>query len=186
MWLKECIINNKLIVKFRLDTGADCNILPAHLFNKLNLNNSLIKPKKTLRGITGHKIKALGVANLNIKTAKNQNFSFNTNFYVMNVNKALLSLDTCIRLKLIERKSCNNINNVQEARDSDNKEQVQVNEFKIDKLIENYKDVFDGLGCSKEKYTIKLNKNAIPIIHPPRKVPFAIQDKLKNKLQDLE
>ncbi|KAK9680025.1 hypothetical protein QE152_g39485 [Popillia japonica] len=33
---------------------------------------------------------------------------------------------------------------------------------------------------------IEIKENAVPVVHPPRKVPFALQDKLKEKLKQLE
>lgn len=48
-----------------------------------------------------------------------------------------------------------------------------------------YAELFSGLGCFQEKYEIKLKENAIPIAHPPRRVPHAMKEKLKNKLDEL-
>ncbi|GBN40363.1 Uncharacterized protein K02A2.6, partial [Araneus ventricosus] len=54
-------------------------------------------------------------------------------------------------------------------------------------LIKQYKDVFTGTGeFPDEPYHITLKDNAIPVIHPPRRVPQALQPKLKETLDKLE
>lgn len=45
--------------------------------------------------------------------------------------------------------------------------------------------MFKGLGCFNTEYKIHLKNNAKPIAHAPRRVPHAIKDKLKKKLDEL-
>lgn len=47
-------------------------------------------------------------------------------------------------------------------------------------------DLFRGLGCFEGEYEIKLNENAQPVAHAPRKVPQAIVKKLQMKLNEME
>ncbi|GFT79133.1 transposon Tf2-9 polyprotein [Trichonephila clavipes] len=57
----------------------------------------------------------------------------------------------------------------------------------VEMLIEQYKDVFTGVGeFPNEPYHITLKDNAVPVIHPPRRVPLALQPKLKSTLDRLE
>ncbi|GFV16547.1 hypothetical protein TNCV_4417361 [Trichonephila clavipes] len=54
-------------------------------------------------------------------------------------------------------------------------------------LIKHYKDVFTGVGeFPNEPYHITLKDNAVPVIHPPRCVPLALQPKSKSTLDRLE
>ncbi|GFT45669.1 transposon Tf2-9 polyprotein [Nephila pilipes] len=54
-------------------------------------------------------------------------------------------------------------------------------------LIKQYKDVFKGIGgFPNEPYHITLKDNSVPVIHPPRRVPQALQPKLKSTLNNLE
>lgn len=46
--------------------------------------------------------------------------------------------------------------------------------------------MFKGLGCFQNEYEILLKDNANPIAHAPRRVPYAIANKLKIKLEELE
>ncbi|GFX75387.1 transposon Ty3-I Gag-Pol polyprotein [Trichonephila clavipes] len=91
-------------------------------------------------------------------------------FYVVIVkSKPILGLRGCKELKLIER--------------------IDAIECSISKneLIKQYKDVFTGVGeFPNEPYHITLKEHAVPVIHPPRRVPLALQPKLKSTLDVLE
>ncbi|XP_049872029.1 uncharacterized protein LOC126381071 [Pectinophora gossypiella] len=43
-----------------------------------------------------------------------------------------------------------------------------------------------GIGCLPGKHTIHLKDNAVPVVHAPRKMPFAIKDDVKKTLDKLE
>ncbi|XP_062610112.1 uncharacterized protein LOC134271904 [Saccostrea cucullata] len=46
--------------------------------------------------------------------------------------------------------------------------------------------VYMGLGCLPGEHKIQLDKNVPPVIHPCRKVPFTLHDKLKQELDRME
>ena len=47
--------------------------------------------------------------------------------------------------------------------------------------MKEFTDVFEGTG----KYHLELDENATLIVHPPRKVPVAIKERLRNELERL-
>lgn len=49
-----------------------------------------------------------------------------------------------------------------------------------------YSNLFTGIGRFEKPYTIKLNENARPVRKNARRVPYAIMNKLKDKLNELE
>ncbi|CAH2085361.1 unnamed protein product [Euphydryas editha] len=49
-----------------------------------------------------------------------------------------------------------------------------------------FKDVFRGLGCLPGQYKIHLKEDAKPVVHAPRKLPFAIKEEVKKKLMEME
>ena len=55
-----------------------------------------------------------------------------------------------------------------------------------EKVFEQYKDLFEGLGCLPGEHKIKLKTDAVPVIHPPRKVPVALQKQVKIELERME
>lgn len=55
-----------------------------------------------------------------------------------------------------------------------------------EKLLEDYADVFKGLGQYKQEYEIEINPDVTPVVQPARRVPYAKHQKLKNTLDQLE
>ena len=49
-----------------------------------------------------------------------------------------------------------------------------------------YKDLFEGLGCMPDTYAIKVDPSVKPVIHPPRKVPISMKEKVKTELLRME
>ena len=41
--------------------------------------------------------------------------------------------------------------------------------------MQKYRDVFNGLGVLGNDYDLTLRKDAVPVVHPPRRVPLAIR-----------
>ncbi len=52
--------------------------------------------------------------------------------------------------------------------------------------MEEYSDLFQGLGCLSGEHTIRMDKNVPPVGHPCRKVPFTLQKPLKAELDRME
>ena len=56
-----------------------------------------------------------------------------------------------------------------------------------DQLIKSFPCVFaDGVGALAGEYHIVLDESARPVQHPPRRVPVAIRERLRETLEDLE
>ncbi|XP_022805060.1 uncharacterized protein K02A2.6-like [Stylophora pistillata] len=54
-------------------------------------------------------------------------------------------------------------------------------------LESEYADVFEGLGEVKGvQYKIQIDPNATPVVHPPRRVPVALREPLREELQRME
>ena len=59
--------------------------------------------------------------------------------------------------------------------------------FKEESLESEYTDVFEGIGEIRgAQHKIKIDPNATPVIHPPRRVPVALREPLKEELQRME
>ena len=46
-------------------------------------------------------------------------------------------------------------------------------------LVNQYSDIFDGIGQFPDEYSFTLHPNAEPVIYPPRGMPMALCDKVK-------
>lgn len=154
-------------VRFKLDTGANANILPINTFSnsisKLQMKNTSV----VLMTYGNFKIKPLGVATLKCSVEGFSDISLD--FFIVNTDsKPILGLNACQKLNLIKR--------VCEV----------TGDFKSG-ILESYQDVFTGLGRFPDSlYHIELRPNSVGVIHPPRRVPQVIRGKLKETLEDLE
>ena len=86
-------------VSFKLDTGAECNVISLGLANELNAQ---VKPTSMLlKSFGGHKLDTLGKCLLEAK-AKEAKGSTPLEFYVLQDNvRPLLGLESCLDLELI-------------------------------------------------------------------------------------
>ena len=92
----------------------------------------------------------------------------------------VLGLQTCLELNLIKRVFA--VNDTFDDTGTSNLSTQQTSE----EIIKEYDDVFQGLGCLQGEYHIKTNPNVTPVVHAPRKVPYALRDKLKTELDRME
>ena len=56
----------------------------------------------------------------------------------------------------------------------------------IDSMLQEYADVFKGIGQFPGEHTIRLTDNAEPKFYPPRRVPIAMQEKFKAELKHMQ
>lgn len=167
-WRTSLFVNNKEI-NFKIDSGAMVNILPYKLFKLTGLADGMIKSTSTvLNSYTGDKLNVMGVCQISCKHENSMNQHL-LNFYVINSDtEPLLGLESSINLNLISRINSIGPNNP------------------YTEIIEQYKDVFNGIGCLETPYQIKLNENAKPVVHATRKVALPLLQPLKESLDDLE
>ncbi len=52
--------------------------------------------------------------------------------------------------------------------------------------MEQYEDVFGEIGCLQGEHHISINSDVKPVIHPPRKIPISMLDKLKAELERMK
>jgi len=62
---------------------------------------------------------------------------------------------------------------------------MQIQDDPVEQWSSKYPDVFEGLGAFEEECHLTLKENAKPIAHPPRKVPVATKEILKEELDRL-
>ena len=49
----------------------------------------------------------------------------------------------------------------------------------VEEILKEYEDVFDGIGCLEGTYQIKIDHSVTPVVHPPRKIPLTLREKVK-------
>ena len=173
-WIIPMDINDTLIT-IKLDTGAQANIIPERDYKKLNKQPKLQPSEVKLKGYTGTEIPVLGSCYL---VVKHKDKSAKLHFLVISDGhktkryQPVLGLKACNQLHLVKA-----VWNV-EALTSPASYSKMINE--------EYKDVFEGLGCLPGEHKIQLEKDATPVQNACRKIPFPIREKLKKQLDRME
>lgn len=160
-WFIYVKINN-YNVKFKVDTGSHVDIITFKMFEKLGLRLDDCNDVK-LKNFDGTCIKIEEVC---YSTVIYKEHNLKLKFFVVNLDTScILGYESAIKLGLINRVS-----------------EIE----KVDCIINNYKDLFVGLGQIDYEYDIKLLNNSIPIVESPRKIPFKLENRIKEELEKLE
>ena len=151
-------------VNFKLDSGADCNVISASLFDRLPVAQKQDDQcKAKLKVYDGRKITPKGKGNL-VCEYKGK-FTVLEFILVEQDLPPILGLRSCLELGLVQK----------------------IYRFKEESLESEYADVFEGLGEIRgAQHKIKIDPNATPVIHLPCKVPVALREPLKEELQRME
>lgn len=143
----------------KLDTGAECNVLSTRDFEKIT-NKEAVLQKSGCKLVTysGHTMATKGKAKLKCDfKVKEYELEFQI---IARDSLAILGRESCTKLGLVRR--------VYSVEKKDNTD-----------ILSEYEDVFTGLGCVPGLHHIQLNPDATPVIHPPRKVPIALKNRVK-------
>lgn len=164
-------------VKFKLDTGAETNVLPQVVCKSLRrkvrrekrMNLQLKPTKNVLVTYGGVRLKPEGTILPECSTAHTK---ANLLFYVSNHSEtAILGKDACKALGLIKRM------------DTD---MLTVNyPTTKEELLKQHASVFQGLGEFSGEHHIHIDPIVTPVIHGCRKIPLAVMDRLRDTLEDL-
>ena len=167
-----------MIIDFKLDTGADCNVIPLKVFKTLNCNSTVENSRIILESYFNETRRALGFITLDcLVNGKMHKIQF-----ILAVTKSMpvLGRDTCKLLDLVRR-----VNSEVNAVNTHTCADLSRIDSKENFILKN-KDVFEGIGAYPKEYEIVLKENAQPVVNSGRRVPLAIKDKLKFTLTKLE
>ena len=159
-------------VTFQLDTGAKCNVITRETYNALDIAAPLSKPDTPLKSYSGHKIHTEGTA---ILPVQHNGKNYQLKLYVVDVKSP----------NILGEKSCTDMNLVQRVQSVTQHDAKSVNSDNILSQPE-YDELFKGLGCLPGEHSIKLDKSVTPTVQPPRKIPVALRDKVRDELTRME
>ena len=179
-------LNDSASVTFQIDTGSSANILPLQDYIRATKDYSKVNivPKEITLVMHDHsKRKALGSARLKVGHNGNKH---ELNFVIVYQEvTSLLGLKSSQGMGLV--KICvpgvstpvNNIVAVPKI------ESVVSEDVTKDPVLSPFADVFQGIGCLPGEYNIQLNKDVIPVVHPPRRVPVPKKEAMKTELDKM-
>ena len=169
------------IITCKIDTGAEGNVLPIALYRKIaqqpsNENLCLQNSDTVIRAYGGTTIPQYGTCQLLV--SHNSKSELSTFHVVKCEGPAILGLPSCRALQLVTLNCELNVLSTKEMADGDRKLR--------EKILEDFAECFKGVGCFQGEYTITTDPDVPPVIHPPRRVPISLKEKLKEELVNLE
>lgn len=177
------------IVKFKLDTGSQVNVLPYHIYCKLNISTPLLKSKRTLSAYNGNILPSLGICHL---PCTHKSSKLDVEFYVVDTKSTpILGMKSCLDFGLIKLIYATETTLTPTKTRTDGEpskvtpkptcmtSQVPMTNESV--LNEN-PDLFQGIGLLPGKADIQIDPSVTPVVHPPRKVPVSLRDKFKAEL----
>ena len=175
---------NNMTIRIKLDSGAETNVL-----TKKDFETAVPKPQRRsklktsaakLTAFGGHNIAVIGKCYLRCQY---KGASEVLEFQVVETGKSLFGCTNCKSMKLI---TFHNVDQLRTYPINDASPQSSLHGLRSDQIFEKYSECFDGLGRISDPYHIKINPDATPVVHPPRKLPSALRDRVQNELQDME
>ena len=156
------LVTNGSNVTYKIDTGAQANILPYSHFLRLSRRPNLTDSRIKLHAYNDTNIPVKGSCTLHVNY---RNESVPVRFMVADINSSpILGLRTSTRLDLIRRIAAIN------------------KKSGIPTYLNRYLHCFGPLGCFEQKHKIIVDPNVSPTVNPPRRVPISILGKLKDEL----
>ncbi|KAK2726721.1 hypothetical protein QYM36_007527, partial [Artemia franciscana] len=166
-------INNQTTVSFKIDTGAQANIIPKHYFDLL-APKPLIQPtKQKLTSYCGSTIPTAGTCLLSC--SYNGAPEQKHRFFIAGGNS----------VPILGFKSSKNMNLVKLFLNIDASDDSKSTPD-LGPLLEQYKELFSGIGKIQGKCEVHLKEGVVPTAYPARKMPIAMREKLKQDLNRLE
>jgi len=155
--------------KFKIDTGAQCNVISKQKYIAVS-QTPLQKSKAKLTAFGGHKLHTCGKAAIPCKYNGHQ---YLIEFEVIDQDvPSILGLPSTVEMNLVHRVDTLDTTDTQDL---------------PNKVFGQYSDVFDGLGCiSDVTYHINIKPSCKPVIHPPRRVPVKLRPKIQEELSRME
>ena len=198
---------NQSIIPFKLDTGSDVNIISYKDYNSLKDKPKLLDASVKLTAYAGGEVPVKGRVTVRLRHKES---AYKALLIVSSADvQPILGLEMCQKLNLVKRvwtvvqeetpskseqkaSTKGRVTDTQPRKTERNQNSTMTGQHEVkpwlnrDEIYNKYKDVFTGLGCLPGKHTIKLKKDAMPVVEPCRKVPFTLHEKLKAELERME
>ena len=157
-------------VSFKLDTGAQANVIPHYIYKTVGEDGDIKKTSAVLSPYGKGQIKPMGKVLMKCEVPSTKK-RLKLPFYVTREPyNAILGQDACEELNLVKRVE------IDEVTESMTKEE----------MLEEYKDLFEGLGSFEREYNIEVNQEVPSVIQPARRFPYTRLDRLKATLEKME
>ena len=170
-------------MKFKVDTGAQINVIPITAFDTLAESRmQQLKPTQVrLTGYSGNVVPTTGTCRIECKLRdKPHTLEF---FIAATHATPILGFDYCRAMGLVTTES--------RVLKMSHTEVAALKTVDLPPTIpkdiaEEYSELFQGLGQCPRIHTMQTIPEVQPVVHAPRRVPFALRDRLKSELDKEE
>ena len=181
-------VNQTKDVSFQIDTGATCNVMPFSMYKHVTRDfegRQLESTKSVLMMHNKSRVFPRGTVSLQLDR---NGHGYKVKFLIVdNCEVPLLGLVTSEQLSLVKIIDCDATTSTDtpcEVR------QVNVTPnnkpMGKEKILHEYRDVFEGLGCLPGEYNITVDQSYTPVVHRPRRLPIAIRKLVQEKLDEMQ
>lgn len=162
------VVNTNETINLKLDTGAECNVLGLKECKRINKDRNLRRTQSKLYNYDGSCIRVLGKIAIDCII---RNKIEKIEFFVVDTeeSKAIIGLPTIEKLRLLVRIDV-----------------IKKTDYYNEKILENYEEIFKGMGKIAKIYDFKLKEKSEGRVEPNRKVPFKIMDAYKKELDYMQ
>ena len=160
------------LAKMQVDSGASCNVLPRKLLPR---DTEIKKTNLKLTTYSETNLEVLGVAKISLRNPKNKK-KYRAEFAIIDEDYTLLLGSSAAQQMGLITVQQENILQVKES----------YQELNMERVTATYPDVFQGLGCMEGALHPEVDESASPSNMPPRRVPLALKERLKEELARLE
>ena len=157
-------------IRLKIDTGAKCKVLPLDLFKKVQKKGTISKAKAVnLVAYGGEKCSTLGTADIQCKIGDTTRL---LTFQVLDRQATpILGLNDALKLNLVK------LDRAVFEVDADAEDAFR------QQVITEYADLLDDqLGNLAVRYIMRVDKSVTPVVKPARKIPQAMEKKVKEEL----
>ncbi|XP_062713487.1 uncharacterized protein K02A2.6-like [Aedes albopictus] len=168
-------------VKCELDTGANTSLVGKNwLENMIGKDKLELQPSAYhLQAFGGNSIPVIGQVKI---PCRRKDRKYSLVFQVVDVTHGpLLSANVCRILGFV--KFCNTVNFTAPKTEQ---ELLNVYRIKAQNIVKRHEEVFHGIGKFAGAVSLEVSADVTPSIQPPRRVPIAMREKLKEELKNLE
>ena len=159
---------NNTSIKFQLDSGATCNVTTSKILQVTKCNAKIIPTSTILSLYNGTTVKPVRHCKVKMINPKNKR-KYLVNFVVVDKSTTPILGSMAIQQMELIKVQQENISQVQST---------PLGPVTEASLLKHFPEVFQGVGCMSGEYHLTVDPSVTPVIHPPRKVPLALKNKL--------
>ena len=175
---------NSVSMKFKVDTGAQINVIPIAAFDTLAQSrmNQLTPTQLRLTGYNGNVVPTAGTYRIECKL-RDKTHTLELFFIADTHATPILGFDSCRAMGLVTIE--NRVLKMSHTEVAVVKTVDLPPTIPKDIAVE-YSELFQGLGQFPRIHTMQTRLEVQPVVHAPRRVPFALRDRLKSELDKEE